>query len=379
MYWTKVIIINCLIFFALIGIILISPPIIYDVYKFFKGSDIISLEDNRSKLSIYDNYSWAAQHFREVNQLNIKYYDYISWRRDDYSGETINIKNGLRQTSNVISENNSKTQFWFFGGSTIWGTGVSDDFTLPSLFAINSKNYTKNFGESGYIGRQSLAFLTNYIILNNYSDLNGVAVIFYDGVNDVAQRCRSEMSRIGTSQEEAIRKSVNSVGERRFSFEDVFRQPMDLLSVLIGRFNEVTKNEIYKDDWHVCDKNQSRALEVAETLVNTWHVASETVRNRGGQFWAILQPVSYFGKSEVSYLDLTSQRDEGLANQYNAVYPLIIELAAKRDINFLDFTTIYNNCSECYIDFNHVGPQGNNIAATKLNSELEKYYSTIIK
>ena len=371
MNWIKIIAINFLILFAFLGIILISPPLIYHLYKFYMGSDFISYSDERSNLEIYDRYEWAAQNFREASQLNTKYHDYITWRRDDYAGETINIQNGVRKTKNVVNKTKSNKEFWFFGGSTMWGTGVSDDFTLPSLFAINSKNYSENFGELGYISRQSYAFLTNYIISNNYNDLHNVNVVFYDGVNDVAQRCRFDASEMGTNQEDVIRRSVAAPGARRLSFSRTFSQPMELLQILISKLQTATETDSFNEEWHQCDKDPSRALEVAETLIDTWQVTSDIVKNRGGNFFAILQPVSYYGNADVSYLNLDSLKDKSLARQYNAVYPLIVELAATRDINFINLTDIYDYCSNCYIDFNHVGPQGNLIAAKKFISALD--------
>jgi len=74
----------------------------------------------------------------------------------------------------------------------------------------------------------------------------------------------------------------------------------------------------------------------------------------------------------VSYLNLTSDNDKALAAQYQAVYPLIIELAAERNFNFVDLTTIYDGCGECYIDFCHVGPQGHRILVSKLIATLKE-------
>ena len=72
--------------------------------------------------------------FQEYNRLKSKYFDYYGWRRSDFNGETINIKDGLRRTT---QSKNIKDEYilWFFGGSTMWGTGVNDENTLPSLVA----------------------------------------------------------------------------------------------------------------------------------------------------------------------------------------------------------------------------------------------------
>ena len=77
---------------------------------------------------------------------------------------------------------------WFFGGSTMWGTGASDSQTIPSHFNSLTNMSVYNFGQGGWNSRQSLNQLINAIGDNN----NPSVVIFYDGVNDI-QQCRSEI------------------------------------------------------------------------------------------------------------------------------------------------------------------------------------------
>ena len=55
-----------------------------------------------------------------------------------------------------------------------------------------------NFGESGYISRQELALLQNIIIEKDENRQKKINIVFFDGVNDVAVRCRSEAKGIST-------------------------------------------------------------------------------------------------------------------------------------------------------------------------------------
>ena len=87
-------------------------------------------------------------------------------------------------------------------------------------------------------------------------------------------------------------------------------------------------------------------------------------------FLAVLQPVAYWGSPKVDYLDLTIFEGMLLKKQYEAVYPLIIEEAKKHDIDFLDLTSVYDGCDNCYIDFCHVGPQAHHRLANALGEKL---------
>lgn len=351
--------------------IFLAPPVLFNLYISSAKVGLISKNlDIRSKLEIYSDYTWAEQHFLEFNNLSTSYYDYVTWRRDDFIGETVNIRNGLRKTANVNTSENSSQSFWFFGGSTTWGTGVDDQHTFPSLFANATRKHVTNFGETAYIARQSLAYMNNYIVANDISNLLGVNIIFYDGVNDIAHRCRSEIDGLGTGRETQIRNELNFSPYRRFGFKKTFHQLTDFIAVVLERYSpfEIKKESLSES--YSCASDDKRAREVAETLVNTWSLASDFVKSRGGEFTAILQPVAYFGNPDISYLSLINPRDKVLSDQYQAVYPLILEAAARKNFRFLDYTDAFDGCRLCYIDFCHVGPQANKILVSRIVFDL---------
>ena len=205
--------------------------------------------------------------------------------------------------------------------------------------------------------------------------MSSVNVVFYSGVNDVSSRCRSEISVLGTGREDQIQTTLSQgsdfkYGFERYGFERTFSQLIDLLEGVIRRISNSNPSNVNKINVYSCAENPNRALEVAKTLVDTWQITSDIVQSRGGKFTAILQPVALYGSPETSYLNLTTQNDSGLAAQYNAVYPLIIEVVKNRNLDFLDLTNVYDGCSNCYIDFCHVGPQAHQILTTRLMSDL---------
>ena len=117
---------------------------------------------------------------------------------------------------------------------------------------------------------------------------------------------------------------------------------------------------------YACSSDPRRAEEVAKTLIETWQVASDLVTKRGGRFTAILQPVAFIGSPNIDYLELNSANDLALSIQYETVYPLIRQFAAAANIDFVDLSTVYDNCDNCYIDFCHVGPQGHQLLVDNL-------------
>ena len=155
----------------------------------------------------------------------------------------------------------------------------------------------------------------------------------------------------------------------KYSFSRTFSQLSDFLVSVSQKVNTNIANTVASNAYD-CVKNKKRALEVAQTLVNTWKTASNLAQSMGGEFFAILQPVAYFGKSEVDYLNLNSPYDKVLSEQYKVLYPLIIKIAEQSNLNFIDLSKTFDGCQNCYIDYCHVGPQGHYKLVQSLSDRL---------
>ncbi len=371
MSWTKVIFYNVGIALALLGAVLMAPPVLESSTKFI-SSLFFKKTDGRANLSIYDNFDWSERYYAEKRGLSTSYHDYISWRRNDYAGETINIVDGIRRSSTTDAVQGGSAQdgreYWFFGGSTTWGTGVNDDNTYPSVFARRNRVPVKNFGESGYIARQSLALLQNQYITRESSARNVKRlIVFYDGVNEVMHRCRNEVEGLGSGREARIR-SVLLTGN--WSFYRTFSQ----LSNYLDKTSRKIANLAGPQDssFYDCVSDPARAKFIAESLVSTWRQARNAAQANGDEFIAILQPVAYIGSADVTYLNLANATRQELARQYEIVYPLIVDAAKASDIPFIDLTDVYDGCADCYIDFCHVGPQAHQLLVERMIREFAK-------
>ena len=370
MSWIKTIFINIFITFSLLGMLLLTPPIAHILYSMsFSSQTENSSQDIRATLDLYHGIEWAPTHFNEFSMLNTTYFDYITWRRNDFKGETINIVDGLRATYEPTNLNSNADEYLFFGGSTTWGTGVNDENTYPSIFAKRLNTRVTNFGETGYIARQSLSLLANYFVDKSLTDLSGKHIVFYDGVNDVAHRCRSEISRLATAREQQIQSKILKNANETYSFAKLFEQLTEFLQAVTRKLG-IDKAQTIASKTYACSSDPRRAEEIARTLIETWQVASDLVTNRGGKFTAILQPVAFIGSADIKYLELNSAKKTALSMQYKTVYPLIRQFAADANIDFVDLTTAYDSCNNCYIDFCHVGPQAHQILVDKLINSI---------
>ena len=76
---------------------------------------------------------------RELSKIKHYYKAFVGWNASEFNGKYINIdENGFRKTQlpeNIVN----KTKVHFFGGSTMWGYGVKDSSTIPSIVADKMK------------------------------------------------------------------------------------------------------------------------------------------------------------------------------------------------------------------------------------------------
>jgi lysophospholipase L1-like esterase len=312
----------------------------------------------------YHNVDWALQHFTEYDNLTKGYYkSFYEWRRPEYHGQTINIdENGQRRTFAAAAADPDRT-IAFFGGSTTWGTGANDDTTIPSYFArMNPRYHAINFGETGYVAHQSLnRFMERY-----FAGFRPDVVVFYDGVNDVWNKCRRENDPFSHSREQQIRVALQEHQEH--SYVSLIGPIMDLAGrvqrTLTNRQNQA------KAGFYDCDENAAKAQQVARVLLSDWSIVKRLVEGYGGRVIGILQPQAYASESKLDHLEL----DPSLGRQYEAVYPAIVDLLQREfpelAADFVDLRTALDVPDYFYIDWCHLSPNGNEIIAGRISAAV---------
>ena len=147
-------------------------------------------EDYRVHADGYRGADWVHAYFKEFDAANhVAWRPYVYWRREPFQGRYLNIDdNGLRRTWNPPAPPTERPpRIFIFGGSTMWGTGARDDYTIASwLSRLLVERHgvvanVTNFAEGGYLSMQELIALESELQGGNVPDL----ALFLDGVNDV--------------------------------------------------------------------------------------------------------------------------------------------------------------------------------------------------
>ena len=142
--------------------------------------------DYRALAEAYENAEWVAPYYVELSKTRLNWAPHVGGVAQAYSSPGLNIDNdGLRRTWNAPYQNDSITRIHAYGGSTMMGVGVRDDWTLPSLL---SKKLTYaghcvevvNFAQSSYNAMQEFIAFSGHIADGKKGDL----AIFLDGLNE---------------------------------------------------------------------------------------------------------------------------------------------------------------------------------------------------
>ena len=359
----------------IMGIFLIFPALFYRLYLKLKpvfSKQLNQTKDLRAYYPTYSNKEFSIELLNEFSKLPTNYRSFIGWRREKVKFKYTNISGPYNaRKSKGESINNS---VWFFGGSTIWGTGASDLQTIPSHFNSLTNIPVYNFGETGWNSRQSLNQLINAIGDNN----NPSVVVFYDGVNDVAFQCRSELKLVPShSRETQIQNALKPLPmQERIS--NFILSPYISISRKFGiQFPVVNKSQSKSYD---CDINKAKARLVAQHLVNNWRTAYSLSKSNNFKFYGVLQPTLFSTETNSEYLNkkIVKKYPE-YKRQYNAVYPLILEeISRKCQLDkeicsfMIDGTNWLDGNNNIFIDYCHVNSLGNRKIAQRLKLLMKK-------
>ena len=230
--------------------------------------------DESHLLPNYVGAGWAIDHFTEYYELVQNYEAYYGWKREPFAGATINIDADGRRATHVPPDASPTRSVAFFGGSTTWGTGAYDDATIPSEFVKLNPGYRGyNFGETGYVAHQSLnRFLESY-----FQGMRPELVIFYDGVNDVWHKCRSELDSYAHAREFHIRKILEEGTSQNPESLWFTVQPIRNFATKVSRILGRRANQ--ERDYYDCHKNPAKAEQVARVLLSDWTIVKTIVES----------------------------------------------------------------------------------------------------
>ena len=145
-----------------------------------------TVADPRADTVAMSAYPWADAYFREVQLTPGTYWPFTEYRPQRFEGEFVTTEGWSRRSYQADGMSGEAPVVWMFGGSTTWGEGQRDEYTIASHLArIAEREGTpivvRNFGQRGWTHFQEMVLFEQLLAEEPAPDV----ALFYDGANEI--------------------------------------------------------------------------------------------------------------------------------------------------------------------------------------------------
>ena len=126
-----------------------------------------------------------------MGSIGFHYKPWVQFQNPPFHGTFLNTnEQGFRKTKEPRPYSGKPIKIYVFGGSTTFGYGVPDDYTIPSYIqkileqkCPNENFLVRNYGQGFYYSSQEMLLLISLIKDGDIPDW----AVFIDGTNDISQ------------------------------------------------------------------------------------------------------------------------------------------------------------------------------------------------
>lgn len=186
--------------------------------------------DSRADLPAMAAYPWADEYFREIQTTPSSYWPFTESRPRDFEGEYVNIEDWARATYVPTGLDDDAPVVWMFGGSTTWGEGQRDEYTIASYVSRLAEEAgtpirMRNYGQRGWTHFQEMILFEQLLAEGPPPDL----AVFYDGANEInAQSLTAKGVPTHTLADQYAELISGGIAEE-FAIEDAVAPPSEAL------------------------------------------------------------------------------------------------------------------------------------------------------
>ena len=304
----------------------------------------------------FEGEPWFEEYRKEFRvSTRMQWYPYVLWRRRPFAGKYINVDaTGKRKTWNADGADPHATRVFVLGGSTAWGNGARDDYTIPSyvsrfLAEAGHRVRVTNYAELGFVSTQNLITLT--LALQNGEVPR--FVLCYDGVNDVYAALQSRQAGV-PQLSSRLSKAMNGL------FDDYYRKVTGLVP----------------DGRAPADQPQVTDDELIEQMLAVYlgnlRIINRLAESHGFKTLFFWQPTALVNKplspSEADRIEEVRRvAGEFIQKAYGRIG------AARTPRNFRNISDVFSSTTASeYFDFCHTTEEGNRLISRRMSDEVQK-------
>ena len=354
------------------------------LYRFLKANNYTFASTHRENLKFqkiaFDN----KYTYKELSELNnsfgvyngLVYKPWIQIGNAPHKNKFSIVSDGVRKTFNPDSKCKEPNVFWFFGGSTTYGTGVSWRETIPSKFSILLKENSIcakviNFGVPYHYSLQESFFMAIELAKSEFPKPD--FVFFVDGLNDFNQLGSSIKKEpfytpmlsklIGTDSVGVNEKLNNQIFTINLAIVDYLKFKMGLDRSITNYQKPKNLNDI--EILEKLTKNIAESNKFRSNICKIYKI----------KCYQFLQPVPYLHYEKKYNETLTIDYDQNKSNFFFEGYKKIVEdntLNSQSGLKVNDASKIFLSYKDGipYVDAFHYSPRANKYFA-------EHIYKTI--
>lgn len=339
-----------------------------------------SSEENFADTSpAYAAYPWAAEYWKEEKSRwksqRGQYQPFRIWGVAPWHSQYVNTDDTAtgtwRRTINVSSpacERQPRVDVWMFGGSTLFGTGVPDPETIPSLLSrdLNAANrgcfVVMNFGAEGYVTNQEVILLMELLKAGRRPGL----VIFYDGMNDAYAGAVSPRTPTAHLSLSLIKARVEGSLPSRLDFL------RNSYALLLARELTASFHQSANSSPGNIGPLAAAAIDNYEANLRIVRILAQAYGFRAFCFW---QPALAYGEKPLDPFEQKIERTDIARSSFPALSAVFqrAERRAAADHTFIFLGHIFDSVkSPVYIDsWMHLAPAGNELVAGSIAKIVE--------
>jgi len=292
-----------------------------------------------------------------------KYEEILGFTETPRSGKFVNVSPlGFRRNnttkprdSSITTKPESHDLIYFFGGSTAFGYGVSDEQTIPAqLEKLRPNSEVINFGRGYYYSEQENLLLDR--LLNNGAARPKTA-IFLDGLNEGCT-----ISTYKGQLEDLFARSSSL--DYNWRSDEILKPYIHASNKILSKLG-LNKNNVGRDvKEKTCSNLGLPPIAISEVFSNNMKARQAICKKHGIHCLTFLQPLPGVNTQHM-HIDPTLR--ESLQNKYSLIAPR----ATKQIYGLVDISNSLSDLQKhAFIDDVHYSPEANQKIAKEINKYL---------